>query len=192
MLIISSAQSRGNHGEVGCLSSLQSCSLAAYPLWMLPVSASPAWEKLHICTAQSHGMGVSTAWTSSGKYTPNQNDRRSWLGGPAHSTAATFWLKNISVCDGRRSALSCIHLFFCRFPLALHTNIPPPGRSTGAVQGGHLILKRHAPPLDVVPSFFTYGGWPPYQWAPCPVPNRVPPAPHRPCGTPSFRLGAAW
>ena len=50
--------------------SLRSCSAAARALWMLCVSACPALEKLHIFTARSHAIGVSTVCTSSKSSTP--------------------------------------------------------------------------------------------------------------------------
>ena len=61
-----------NHGGVGCDSSLRSCGPAAHVLWMLCVSACPASEKLHICTAQSHAWHESfdMACTSSKSSTP--------------------------------------------------------------------------------------------------------------------------
>ena len=51
--------------------------------------------------------------------------------------------------------------FFCGLWLAPHTYTPPSGRSMRTAQGVYLMLQRQVPPLDVVPSFCTYGSWPP-------------------------------
>ena len=121
---------------------------------MLCVSACPASEKLHVCTAQIkpwhesfdglHLVEIKCAPHEE----PRGNDWRSWLGGPVHSTAATFLLKIFQFVVAGAVLMrghSCIYLFFCGFRLAPQTNIPSPGRSLRTAKGGHLICDDATP-----------------------------------------------